>query len=88
MKIQFNYNFCLSQARKDVSNMQKELQAVQKQAASVESRIESKRSDRHNILRQCKVRHTLLYASLLSRDHIKKYRTDNVDIFCYVHFFV
>ncbi|CAK1580677.1 unnamed protein product [Parnassius mnemosyne] len=42
-------------ARKDVANIQKEIQTVQKQIASLEARIESKRSDRHNILRQCKI---------------------------------
>ncbi|CAH2980605.1 unnamed protein product [Chilo suppressalis] len=45
----------LDKARKDVSNIQKEIAAVQKQIASIEARIESKRSDRHNILRQCKM---------------------------------
>ncbi|CAG5045613.1 unnamed protein product [Parnassius apollo] len=42
-------------ARKEVANIQKEIQTVQKQIASLEARIESKRSDRHNILRQCKI---------------------------------
>ncbi|KAL0838498.1 hypothetical protein ABMA28_016621 [Loxostege sticticalis] len=45
----------LEKARKDVQTIQKELAAIQKQIASTEARIESKRSDRHNILRQCKI---------------------------------
>ncbi|CAG9786992.1 unnamed protein product [Diatraea saccharalis] len=45
----------LEKARKEVSSIQKEVAAVQKQIASIEARIESKRSDRHNILRQCKI---------------------------------
>lgn len=45
----------VNRARKDLAAVQKEIAAVQKQIASIEARIESKRSDRHNILRQCKV---------------------------------
>lgn len=43
------------QARKDVANIQKDIATIQKQIASIEARIESRRSERHNILRQCKV---------------------------------
>ncbi|XP_072949682.1 structural maintenance of chromosomes protein 1A [Epargyreus clarus] len=42
-------------ARKEVANITKDIQSVQKQIASIEARIESRRSDRHNILRQCKI---------------------------------
>ncbi|XP_045773367.1 structural maintenance of chromosomes protein 1A [Maniola jurtina] len=45
----------VSQARKEVANIQKEIQTIQKQIASIEARIESRRSERHNILRQCKI---------------------------------
>ncbi|GBP76560.1 Structural maintenance of chromosomes protein 1A [Eumeta japonica] len=45
----------VNKARKDVTNIQKDIQSVQKQISSIEARIESKRSDRHNILRQCKI---------------------------------
>ncbi|XP_041979071.1 structural maintenance of chromosomes protein 1A [Aricia agestis] len=42
-------------ARKDLATIQKDIQNVQKQIAAIEARIESRRSDRHNILRQCKI---------------------------------
>ncbi|XP_004923679.2 structural maintenance of chromosomes protein 1A isoform X2 [Bombyx mandarina] len=45
----------VNKARKEVSSIQKDIQSVQKQMASIEARIESKRSERHNILRQCKI---------------------------------
>ncbi|KAJ8722343.1 hypothetical protein PYW08_004745 [Mythimna loreyi] len=45
----------VNKARKDLTTIQKEIQSIQKQIASIEARIESKRSDRHNILRQCKI---------------------------------
>ncbi|XP_026313988.1 structural maintenance of chromosomes protein 1A [Hyposmocoma kahamanoa] len=45
----------VNRARKDLAAVQKDIAAVQKQIASIEARIESKRSDRHNILRQCKI---------------------------------
>lgn len=45
----------VNKARKDLTSIQKEIQAVQKQISSIEARIESKKSDRHNILRQCKI---------------------------------
>ncbi|XP_028168850.1 structural maintenance of chromosomes protein 1A-like, partial [Ostrinia furnacalis] len=44
----------LEKARKEVQTLQKEVAGIQKQIAATEARIESKRSDRHNILRQCK----------------------------------
>ncbi|KAL4706076.1 hypothetical protein ACJJTC_001674 [Scirpophaga incertulas] len=43
------------QARKEVSAAQREVAAVQKQLAATEARIEARRSERRNILRQCKV---------------------------------
>lgn len=36
--------------------MQKEIQSIQKQISSIESKIDSKKNERHNILRQCRVR--------------------------------
>ncbi|CAH0692099.1 unnamed protein product [Spodoptera exigua] len=45
----------VNKARKELTNIQKEIQTIQKQTSSIEARIESKRSDRHNILRQCKI---------------------------------
>lgn len=42
-------------ARRDLAAVNKDIQTLQKHVAAVEARIESKRSDRHNILRQCKV---------------------------------
>ncbi|XP_050351291.1 structural maintenance of chromosomes protein 1A [Nymphalis io] len=42
-------------ARKEVAAVQKDIASVQKQIASIEARIESRRSERHNILRQCKI---------------------------------
>lgn len=45
----------VDKARKELSSVQKEIQSVQKQIASIEARIESRRSERHNILRQCKI---------------------------------
>ncbi|XP_048478795.1 structural maintenance of chromosomes protein 1A [Plutella xylostella] len=42
-------------ARKDLQSIQKDIQSIQKQIASLEAKIESRRSDRHNILRQCKM---------------------------------
>ncbi|CAH2095819.1 unnamed protein product [Euphydryas editha] len=42
-------------ARKEVANVQKDIASIQKQIASIEARIESRRSERHNILRQCKI---------------------------------
>ncbi|XP_063364584.1 structural maintenance of chromosomes protein 1A [Cydia amplana] len=45
----------VNKARKDLASIQKDIQSVQKQIASIEAKIESKRSDRHNILRQCKM---------------------------------
>ncbi|XP_047532949.1 structural maintenance of chromosomes protein 1A isoform X2 [Vanessa atalanta] len=45
----------VSAARKEVASIQKDIASVQKQIASIEARIESRRSERHNILRQCKI---------------------------------
>ncbi|XP_035439690.1 structural maintenance of chromosomes protein 1A [Spodoptera frugiperda] len=45
----------VNKARKELTNIQKDIQTIQKQTSSIEARIESKRSDRHNILRQCKI---------------------------------
>ncbi|XP_063536782.1 structural maintenance of chromosomes protein 1A [Cydia strobilella] len=45
----------VNKARKDLASIQKDIQSVQKQITSIEAKIESKRSDRHNILRQCKM---------------------------------
>ncbi|XP_049873600.1 structural maintenance of chromosomes protein 1A [Pectinophora gossypiella] len=45
----------VNKARKELTSIQKDIQSVQKQIASIEARIESKKSDRHNILRQCKI---------------------------------
>ncbi|OWR52835.1 structural maintenance of chromosomes protein 1A [Danaus plexippus] len=42
-------------ARRDLAAVNKDIQTLQKHVAAVEARIESKRSDRHNILRQCKI---------------------------------
>ncbi|XP_038220762.1 structural maintenance of chromosomes protein 1A [Zerene cesonia] len=44
-----------AQARKDLANIQKDIASVQKQIAAIEARIDTRRSDRHNILRQCKI---------------------------------
>ncbi|XP_046965883.1 structural maintenance of chromosomes protein 1A [Vanessa cardui] len=45
----------VSAARKEVASIQKDIASVQKQIASIEARNESRRSERHNILRQCKI---------------------------------
>lgn len=45
----------LGKARRDVGAIAKDIQAQQKQIMSFESKIESKKSDRHNILKQCKM---------------------------------
>ncbi|VVC91360.1 unnamed protein product, partial [Leptidea sinapis] len=42
-------------ARKELAAVQKDIASVQKQIGSIEARIESKKSERHNILRQCKI---------------------------------
>ncbi|XP_053610167.1 structural maintenance of chromosomes protein 1A [Plodia interpunctella] len=45
----------VNKARKELASVQKDIQSVQKQISSIEAKIESKRSERHNILRQCKI---------------------------------
>lgn len=45
----------VGKARRDVGAIAKDVQASQKQVVSLESKIESKKSDRHAILMQCKV---------------------------------
>lgn len=45
----------LGKARRDVGAIAKDIQAAQKQVMSLESKIEGKKSERHNILKQCKM---------------------------------
>ena len=52
-KILFN-NFLLK-ARRDMRTVTEDLQNVRKAIAGMEAKIDQKRSDRHNILKQCKV---------------------------------
>lgn len=45
----------VGKARRDVGAIAKDIQAVLKQIVSLEGKIESKKSDRHAILMECKV---------------------------------
>lgn len=45
----------VGKARRDVGAIAKDIQASQKQVVSLENKIESKKSDKHNILKQCKM---------------------------------
>ncbi|KAI4471080.1 structural maintenance of chromosomes smc family member [Holotrichia oblita] len=45
----------VSKARREVGSIAKDVQGAQKQVVSLESKIESKKSDRHAILMQCKM---------------------------------
>lgn len=45
----------VGKARREVGAIAKDVQAAQKQVVSLEGKIESKKSERHNILMQCKV---------------------------------
>lgn len=45
----------VGKARREVGAIAKDIQAAQKQVVSLEGKIESKKSDRHNILKQCKM---------------------------------
>ncbi|XP_044742262.1 structural maintenance of chromosomes protein 1A [Chrysoperla carnea] len=45
----------VGKARREVGTIAKDIQAVQKQLTSIETKIESKKSARHNILKQCKM---------------------------------
>ena len=46
---------CYLQARRDVGNVAKELQSVQKIINGLETKIDQKKSERHSILKQSKV---------------------------------
>lgn len=46
----------VGKARREVGSVAKDVQASQKSVVSLESKIESKKSERHTILMQCKVR--------------------------------
>ncbi len=45
----------MSKARKEVGALAKEVQTAQKQISSLEGKLESRRSERHSILKQCKM---------------------------------
>lgn len=45
----------ISKARKDVGALAKEIQSVQKQISSFEGKLEARKSERHSILKQCKM---------------------------------
>ncbi|XP_018333295.1 structural maintenance of chromosomes protein 1A [Agrilus planipennis] len=45
----------VGKARREVGQIAKDIQASQKQVTSIEGKIESKKSERHNILIQCKM---------------------------------
>lgn len=45
----------IGKARKEVSAIAKDIQASQKQASSLESKVEQRKADRHSILKQCKM---------------------------------
>lgn len=45
----------MGKARREVGAIAKDIQAAQKQVVSLEGKIESKKSERHNILMQCKM---------------------------------
>lgn len=45
----------VGKARREVGSIAKDIQAAQKHVTSLETKIESKKSARHNILKQCKV---------------------------------
>lgn len=45
----------VGKARREVGAIAKDIQGAQKQVVSLEGKSESKKSDRHNILKQCKV---------------------------------
>lgn len=45
----------VGKARREVGSIAKDVQAAQKGVLSLEAKIESKKSERHNILMQCKV---------------------------------
>lgn len=45
----------VGKARREVGAIAKDIQAAQKQVVSLEGKIETKKSDRHNILKQCKM---------------------------------
>lgn len=51
----------VGKARREVGTIAKDIQAALKQIVSLEGKIESKKSDRHAILMECKV--TTLYSS-------------------------
>jgi structural maintenance of chromosome 1 len=45
----------ISKARKDVGQLAKEIQNVQKSVSSLEGKLEARKSERHSILKQCKM---------------------------------
>lgn len=51
----------VGKARREVGSVAKDVQANQKTVVSLESKIESKKSERHTILMQCKVINLLLH---------------------------
>lgn len=50
----------ISRARKDVGTLAKEVQVVQKQISSLEGKLESRKSERHSILKQCKMEDVII----------------------------
>lgn len=50
----------VGKARREVGAIAKDIQAAQKHVVSLEGKIESKKSERHNILMQCKVNFEML----------------------------
>lgn len=45
----------VGKARRDVGAVAKDIQAAQKQAVSLEAKLETRKNERHNILMQCKM---------------------------------
>ena len=50
----------IGEVKKRLSGQFKEISVIQKSIASIESRVEQKRADRHSLLQQCKVRREII----------------------------
>lgn len=60
----------VGKARREVGSVAKDVQAVQKAVVSLETKIESRKSERHNILMQCKVIGVMKFSIITSQANL------------------
>ncbi|XP_037092152.1 structural maintenance of chromosomes protein 1A-like [Pollicipes pollicipes] len=60
----------INKARREVGTIAKEMQAVQKQINTLDGKVEQKRSERHSILKQCKMEDIVIPTSRGSLDDL------------------